>query len=64
MRLLGLTILAIPVVLLLPFGVGALLLGLGGFVVVPLVAGSFAADEIGSGDPVPEPAWRETRPPL
>ena len=63
MRLLGLTIIAIPCLLVIPIGVGVLLVLLGGLVVGPLVAGTFGADGLRSDEPVPEPAWRRSRPP-
>ena len=64
MRFLGLTIIAIPALLLLPLGIGVLLVVLGGLVVAPLVAGTFGADGLRSDEPVPEPSWRTTHRPL
>jgi hypothetical protein len=64
MKLLGLSLLAIPSLLVIPIGAGVLLVALGGLVVGPFIAGSFAADGLRADEPVPEPSWRTTRPPL
>jgi hypothetical protein len=64
MKLLGLSLIAIPSLLLIPLGVGVLLVAFGGLVVGPLVAGSFANDRMGPDEPVPEPAWHEAPPRL